>query len=791
MTNQPPAGVAAMLALLRPSAEEIVVAADSTLDPVTLGPLADAADRLVRYEFAPPPDRANAWLVAECNSRWVLRIDGDEVPSPALVDSLPELVETEELTHYWVPRRWLWPSADRYLARWPWRTDYQPRLFRNDPALIRTPGRMHTQTLVHGPSRHLEEPLYHLDCLVNGEEQRVRKARAYERVRPGMRQAGMSMNTALYLPERHTDPATEPVPDGDRDAIRGVLAAVPPPAAAPEPAPRLATRAEIDRHWEDRRVPASAGSARIELLDHDPALVAGEHRGLDVRVDNLGDETWPWGTDRRPEIRLSYHWRRPDGSPVPEEGFRTPFPAPVRPGGSVRLWAGVTAPQQPGRYVLELDLVNEGVRWFGCVSRVELQVTPRRQVAIIGGYNPYRHVGDDAILAAHLRELAEHAPDLEPLVCGPWPDQLGARIGYPTAQSAHLYLLRGLQGGDPRRITYPVLLARTVTLVRAARAIGAGNEPTRLAPAGVDLLRELQVSDALLCLGAGALTSNYRLELWAQAATILAASALGVPVAVSGVTVGPFNDPADRAVVALALRRADLITVRDRTLSPRQLSRLGVPRRRVRSAWDPASALEPAPAAEVDEALARAGIPGDAPFAAVSLHPGPAFPGCLEALAAAVDVLGERHGLGSVFVPMSLHPDENDNWPADELRGRLRDPDRLRVLEPLPADDVLLGLVGRARLAVGTRYHLAVFAATGGVPAVGIYGDGYTERKLRGLAELARGRLTLVPHDGPPDELVAAAERLLDLPAGAPRREGPLPAVEWLCSGAYRSATSA
>jgi hypothetical protein len=37
----------------------------------------------------------------------------------------------------------------------------------------------------------------------------------------------------------------------------------------------------------------------------------------------------------------------------------------VPPGGSVHVDLAVTVPSAPGRYLLELDLVHEGICWFG------------------------------------------------------------------------------------------------------------------------------------------------------------------------------------------------------------------------------------------------------------------------------------------------------------------------------------------------------------------------------------------------------------------------------------------
>jgi hypothetical protein len=44
--------------------------------------------------------------------------------------------------------------------------------------------------------------------------------------------------------------------------------------------------------------------------------------------------------------------------------LRLPLPRDVAPGEGVELRAEVELPRAPGRYAVELDLVDEGVAWF-------------------------------------------------------------------------------------------------------------------------------------------------------------------------------------------------------------------------------------------------------------------------------------------------------------------------------------------------------------------------------------------------------------------------------------------
>ena len=89
----------------------------------------------------------------------------------------------------------------------------------------------------------------------------------------------------------------------------------------------------------------------------------GRTRRVPVTLTNTGRLTWDSGAT--PPILLSYHWLPADGDGfVAFEGDRTAFASPVAPGSTVTLDVRVRAPEQPGRYRLEWDLVQEGVLWF-------------------------------------------------------------------------------------------------------------------------------------------------------------------------------------------------------------------------------------------------------------------------------------------------------------------------------------------------------------------------------------------------------------------------------------------
>ncbi len=373
--HQPAPVAAAILAPLREVADEIVLAVDQRVDPGVLGAYEALADRLLRVEYC--GSVALAWKHRQCSGDWVLRLDADEVPSAALVAALPGLCADEEMRQYWLPTRWVWPDRAHWLDELPWWPDYHNRLVRNDGELW-FDGRPHTGAHPAWPARCVEAPLYHLDPILTSEAERAAKvARNVERGPALVAPGGGELNARYYLPERSArlDPA--PVPPEDRERIAAVLDAPSAfPARPPRREPVLATRSDFEAAHGGRCLEPAAYQAAIRPLERDHRMLAGETRNVHVAVRNHGTVTWPWGEGRAPEIRVSYHWRHASGAMLIHDGHRTPFPAAVAPDAECIVPVVVTAPPEPGRYLLALDVVHEHARWFDCELRLAFDVEP-------------------------------------------------------------------------------------------------------------------------------------------------------------------------------------------------------------------------------------------------------------------------------------------------------------------------------------------------------------------------------------------------------------------------------
>jgi glycosyltransferase involved in cell wall biosynthesis len=114
-----------------------------------------------REPFRSFPQFRNRAL-ALATTPWVLFVDADERVPPALAAEIRAVLaraEAEGVAGYWLPRR------NRIRGRWMrgagWWPDYQLRLLRRDAVYFEPDGLVHEVACVHGPTRHLREPLLH------------------------------------------------------------------------------------------------------------------------------------------------------------------------------------------------------------------------------------------------------------------------------------------------------------------------------------------------------------------------------------------------------------------------------------------------------------------------------------------------------------------------------------------------------------------------------------------------------------------------------------------------------
>ena len=286
-----------------------------------------------------------------------------------MLEVFRSLPRRRDVLQYRLPRRWVFGGTDQWLAQQPWQPDYQLRIVRNDPSTLRFAGTLHSSAEPRLPSRYLAEPIYHLALLVASREEREQRVREYD-----ADSQQLVDNAGFYLPEDLSGLRVALTPPEDKALVDRVLGGVARQTKAPaEVDPVDVPLREVLRIAPGRELAPDAYDVEIECLDDAPRMVSGRLSELSMKVRNRGNERFPWGS-WSPPVRASYHWLTPTREPVIWDGQRTLLTHDLAPGDAAIVPLLIAPPAEPGSYLLEVDLVHEGVRWFGCGTVVPVSV---------------------------------------------------------------------------------------------------------------------------------------------------------------------------------------------------------------------------------------------------------------------------------------------------------------------------------------------------------------------------------------------------------------------------------
>jgi hypothetical protein len=137
-------------------------------------------------------------------------------------------------------------------------------------------------------------------------------------------------------------------------------------------------RAQFESAWMKGAFSASVYREQILAINPPSVMHPGDKADIHFKVKNIGSETWPAvGTkDFRYQINMGNRWIANGTS---AEDNRAAMKADLPPGGEAEMSLAVNAPQTPGDYMLEIDMVHEGVTWFKERGARPLQLRVRVQ----------------------------------------------------------------------------------------------------------------------------------------------------------------------------------------------------------------------------------------------------------------------------------------------------------------------------------------------------------------------------------------------------------------------------
>ncbi len=130
---------------------------------------------------------------------------------------------------------------------------------------------------------------------------------------------------------------------------------------------------------EGYRLPSIADDAfRAEIVPEVTKLEIESGAITTIATEVRNTSSAPWASEIA--MTLGNHWRAADGTMLRVDDGRAPMGAAVEAGTAITTTLEVQAPIEPGAYLLELDLVVEGVAWFADrgspTTTIPVQVVP-------------------------------------------------------------------------------------------------------------------------------------------------------------------------------------------------------------------------------------------------------------------------------------------------------------------------------------------------------------------------------------------------------------------------------
>ena len=428
-------------------------------------------------------------------------------------------------------------------------------------------------------------------------------------------------------------------------------------------------------------------------------------------------------------------------------------------------------------------------------SSTALPVTEAPRVLVIGdiGQHTY-HVGDEAMTIASAQALSEGgaAVTLMTRDVGHSARYIGAAVNHEAgAPYEYLPFLLFPWAPAERELTLAALECILVEL-HADRERPSVTElvalpqvqalPEVLHPLEQTVERMVEFADAIAAMdavvvsGGGNLNSRFGWLLYERAAAVCAAEHAGVPVYVTGQSLGPVLSPEDAQVLERMLRTARSVTVREHS-SLAWCCERGIDARL--SVDDATDYLVDSPARTLRyaEGISAGQMLNKLPEHYVCVTVNECTEQQAQQIARLLNGMWREHGYAPVF--LSHFGDPQDPTSGDiQAHHRIAEqlsPSTPATLLPILHADQSVTVHRGAAFTLTSRYHPAVFSAAAGIPVLALVPDAFTQMRVGGaLRQYGLGEFTLplgMLAGGVPELMVAAALRHAAVASDARRTE--------------------
>ncbi|HFL3828643.1 TPA: polysaccharide pyruvyl transferase CsaB [Clostridioides difficile] len=200
------------------------------------------------------------------------------------------------------------------------------------------------------------------------------------------------------------------------------------------------------------------------------------------------------------------------------------------------------------------------------------------------------------------------------------------------------------------------------------------------------------------------------------------------PVMVYANGVGPIDRRINRFLTKKILNKVDLITLRDEN-SNLFLKELEVKNKNIYVTADPVFTLEPIKEEKISQIFREEGIPEYKPLVGVSVRSWKGAKNLVSIMARAIDYIIQNYGVNVILIPMHYPEDLSV---SKDILNKVNKEGCYILSNKYNVEDIM-GVIKRLEIIVAMRLHSLIYAATQGIPMVGIVYDPKIEGFLKSI----------------------------------------------------------
>jgi polysaccharide pyruvyl transferase CsaB len=310
---------------------------------------------------------------------------------------------------------------------------------------------------------------------------------------------------------------------------------------------------------------------------------------------------------------------------------------------------------------------------------------------IISGYYGFKNIGDDAMLMAITQNLRLYKRDIDILV-----------LSREPVETTSVYDVNSI---------YRLDIFKVFRAMRHSKLFING---------GGNLIQDNTSTRSLI---------YYLGMIWL-------AKKMGMKVMIYANGIGPINKKANRKLTRMVLNQVDVITLREEIPSKCEIDNLRISKPSIHITADPALTIEPDGNEDIESIFSNEGIDQNGPYIGISVRKWHGYEKYELIIAQLADHMIDNFGLKPVFIPM--------HYPGDlgiikRIVGKMNKKgyiinNKYSVLQTM-------GIIRKMDMLIGMRLHALIFAASQGIPVVGLEYEPKVEGFLKAIKQASVGHV--------------------------------------------------